>query len=282
MEPALFPPEFFRALERIARRGPERGPGAAARPRPGRSRMGYQHRPYAVGDELRRMDWRATARAGRPQVRVPEEEVGGEHWLLLDRSASLAPVGTRRDLDQRRLALALGWLALERGGVATLVAGDGPLQRYEGSARRPALQAALAALPPPAGADHPPAEALPAHGTHARACFLSDPWCSEPWWRLLRALRPRVEELTIVALILPEEDDPPAEALRLQAVEDGGQRLADLRGGRPAFRRAWRARLAGLAARAAELGARWCELRSGGPLDPASAVLQRAEERGLV
>jgi uncharacterized protein (DUF58 family) len=46
-------------------------------------------RPYEPGDDVRRIDWKATARSGIPQVRedVPDRQLTA--WLLLDRSASM-------------------------------------------------------------------------------------------------------------------------------------------------------------------------------------------------
>lgn len=46
-------------------------------------------RPYEPGDDVRRIDWKATARSGIPQVRedVPDRQLTA--WLLVDRSASM-------------------------------------------------------------------------------------------------------------------------------------------------------------------------------------------------
>ena len=48
-----------------------------------------QLRPYVVGDDVRTIDWNATARTGETHVRtyVAERAVGT--WLLLDTSASM-------------------------------------------------------------------------------------------------------------------------------------------------------------------------------------------------
>lgn len=46
-------------------------------------------RPYVPGDDVRSVDWRVTARTGRPHVREWIEERGTDVLVVLDRSASL-------------------------------------------------------------------------------------------------------------------------------------------------------------------------------------------------
>ena len=49
-----------------------------------------QIRPYAPGDDVRKIDWNATARTGQPHVRVHVAERALTTWLVLDVSASMA------------------------------------------------------------------------------------------------------------------------------------------------------------------------------------------------
>ena len=49
-----------------------------------------QIRPYAPGDDVRKIDWNATARTGQPHVRVHVAERALTTWLVLDASASMA------------------------------------------------------------------------------------------------------------------------------------------------------------------------------------------------
>ncbi len=83
-----------------------------------------QVRPYAPGDDVRRLDWNVTARTGEPHVRVQLAERVLVTWLVLDTSASMA-FGTadRRKADVAEgVALALGHLGTRRGnrlGVVT-------------------------------------------------------------------------------------------------------------------------------------------------------------------
>jgi uncharacterized protein (DUF58 family) len=86
-------------------------------------------RPYEPGDDVRRIDWNATARTQVPQVRedVPERQLTA--WLLLDHSPSMH-FGTadRRKADVAEgAALVVGRFAARRGnrlGIVTF--GSGP------------------------------------------------------------------------------------------------------------------------------------------------------------
>ncbi|KAA3610792.1 MAG: DUF58 domain-containing protein [Planctomycetota bacterium] len=286
MGEALFPATFFQALERLARRPPLAGNGQKLRPRPGSGRLGFEHRDYQPGDDLRRVDWRASARSRHWQVRRTEQETGGLCVLVLDRSASLCPIHPRRDFDQRRLALALAWVQLETGGAVGIVAGRQPPRLFAGLERRPLLQDFLQGLPPPAEADEEAlAPALPrfsrAVGT-SRVVFLGDPWGGEAWWRLLAQSRPRVAAMKAVELVLPEEAQPPAEALRLTAVEQSRTLEVDLAAGKREFRRAWQQWCQQRRRRSLELGAEFHSLSCAELGAPSTLILQAAEAEGLV
>ena len=74
-------------------------------------------RPYAPGDDVRRMDWNVTARTGEPHVRVHLAERVLVTWLVLDTSPSMR-FGTadRRKADVAEgVAIAVGHLATRRG-----------------------------------------------------------------------------------------------------------------------------------------------------------------------
>jgi uncharacterized protein (DUF58 family) len=87
-------------------------------------------RPYAPGDDVRRIDWNVTARTGEPHVRVDLAERVLVTWLVLDVSPSMH-FGTadRRKADVAEgVAVAIGHLATRRGnrlGVVTF-GGDAP------------------------------------------------------------------------------------------------------------------------------------------------------------
>jgi uncharacterized protein (DUF58 family) len=81
-------------------------------------------RPYVAGDDVRRIDWNATARTGEPHVRVDLAERVLVTWLVLDTSVSMQ-FGTadRRKADVAEgVAVAIGHLATRRGNRLGVVA----------------------------------------------------------------------------------------------------------------------------------------------------------------
>lgn len=70
------------------------------------------HREYAPGDDFRYLDWNLYARTGRLLLRLYEEEEDLSVYILLDVSRSMA-FGSPSKLDYaKRLAAALGYIAL--------------------------------------------------------------------------------------------------------------------------------------------------------------------------
>ena len=62
-----------------------------------------QHRPYVLGDEPRRLDWRVLARTDRPYVRQYEQETNLRAVLVLDASGSMG-YGGRQEAGGKRQA----------------------------------------------------------------------------------------------------------------------------------------------------------------------------------
>lgn len=74
-------------------------------------------RNYQAGDEIRHMEWRVTARTGRPHVKVYQEERERPVVFLTDFSPSLY-FGTRiafKSVVAARLAALLAWTAANQG-----------------------------------------------------------------------------------------------------------------------------------------------------------------------
>src|SRR4051794_41245806 len=82
-----------------------------------------QIRVYEPGDDVRQIDWNATARTGEPHVRVHVAERTLTTWLVLDTSPSME-FGTadRRKADVAEgVVLATGYVASRRGNRVGVV-----------------------------------------------------------------------------------------------------------------------------------------------------------------
>jgi uncharacterized protein (DUF58 family) len=108
-----------------------------------------QVRPYEPGDDVRQIDWLATARTNETHVRVHVAERALTTWLLLDRSISMQ-FGTadRRKTDVAEgVALALGHVASRRGNrLGVVTSGSGAAASRRPRQGRAGLLAALLAL----------------------------------------------------------------------------------------------------------------------------------------
>jgi uncharacterized protein (DUF58 family) len=101
------------------------GGGERAASRRGSSAEFLEHRPYSAGDDLRRMDWLAFARTGEPVLKQFRAEEDVVVRLAVDGSASLDFGDPSKLAVAKRLAAAIGYMALassERAQV--LIAGE--------------------------------------------------------------------------------------------------------------------------------------------------------------
>lgn len=89
-------------------------------------------RDYYLGDDLRMMDWKATARRGRPLVRVMEPERDQPLIILLDRGRLMTAqvAGLKRFDWALNAALALAMTGLRRGDRVGLAVFDQGLHRW--------------------------------------------------------------------------------------------------------------------------------------------------------
>lgn len=74
-------------------------------------------RHYQAGDEVRHMEWRVTARTGRPHVKIYQEERERPVVILTDFNPSMI-FGTRiafKSVVAARLAALLAWTAIKQG-----------------------------------------------------------------------------------------------------------------------------------------------------------------------
>lgn len=92
-----------------------------------------ESRAYQPGDDVRRMDWRLTARSGRLHTKLFQEEREGQLLILLDHNASMR-FGTRvrfKSVQAARAAALATWYAVragERTGMM-MFGGSSHLQR---------------------------------------------------------------------------------------------------------------------------------------------------------
>jgi len=126
---SLLDPDFVRELSLLRRRLKVEvrsgGAGEHVARRRGGSAEFQEHRPYAAGDDLRRIDWLAFARSGVPVVKTFRAEEDVVVRLLVDASASLDFGNPRKIEVLRRIAAALAYLALsDSERVQVLVTGS--------------------------------------------------------------------------------------------------------------------------------------------------------------
>jgi uncharacterized protein (DUF58 family) len=100
-------------VHRIRGALPGMHPGSA----PGAGEDFFQHRPYAEGEDVRAVDWRASARLGHLVVKERHRPLRQPLVLLLDVSASMdfPRAGPSKAHRARQLGAALALLALGRG-----------------------------------------------------------------------------------------------------------------------------------------------------------------------
>jgi uncharacterized protein (DUF58 family) len=148
--PGPVPPAVLRSLDlAVMKRIDSLVPGEHLTPQTGQGTELQMIRPYFPGDDVRHIDWNATARLQEPYVRVHVGERALTTWLVLDVSASMA-FGTadRRKVDVAEgVALAVGHVATRRGNrLGVLAFGDGEPRIMRPRQGRTGLLALLAEL----------------------------------------------------------------------------------------------------------------------------------------
>ena len=147
----LLGPAFLRELEALRRRLDVRArsgaAGERASSRRGSSAEFADHRAYSPGDDPRRIDWAVYARTGEPFLKLYRAEEDAIVRLLVDGSASMR-FGDPQKIDvARRVAAAVGYLALARLERAQVIAfAEGRTRAHPSLRGRSALPALLATL----------------------------------------------------------------------------------------------------------------------------------------
>ncbi|MFQ5489025.1 MAG: DUF58 domain-containing protein [Gammaproteobacteria bacterium] len=140
----------------------------------------HDRRPYQPGDDVRHLDWRATARSNHPLSKVFLEERGRSLFLLIDRRPSLR-FGSHQEAKAAcaaRIAAILAFTALSSGErVGGMVLEEAPhLYPAAGTGDQifPLLQAAAT---PFTDQESPPPSLLPLWPEIARHCSAGTDLC---------------------------------------------------------------------------------------------------------
>ena len=89
--------------------------------------------PYQPGDDVREIDWAATARTGSPIIKRHEATANLQVMLVVDTGremGALAPSGETKEEIALAACEAIAWLSLARGDQIGLVAGDDERVRF--------------------------------------------------------------------------------------------------------------------------------------------------------
>ena len=226
-------------------------PGAHASVLPGRGLEFAELRDYRPGDDPRRIDWRHTARRGRPFTKVFFGERERPLWLLVDVGPTMrfATRGVFKSVQAVRAGALLAWAAVgagDRVGGGVFAAASRsvdrlllpPAGREAGAARLLRVLAEASA----AGAGEDSGTALaaavrrlaPQLRTGDEVAVVSD-FADPRFEAMLKPLAARVS-LTLIRIVDPLEVAPPPPAV-YPIVDADGEREIDLRD--PALRTAW-------------------------------------------
>lgn len=241
----LFDPDTLRKLERLslavaqARAGALKGERRSTRR--GTSIEFADYRDYARGDDLRRVDWNVYARLERPFVKILEEQEDLAVHVLVDESRSMAfGAGADNKFDYaRRLAAALGYIALAAGDrlTAAAVQGASVAGQYGPARGRGHALRLLRFLEARASGGQTDLDGALDHyartaGRPGLLLLISDLFSPQGCQAGLKAARGRGFEVAVLHVLAPDEIDPPvAGDLRLVDVETGAAQEVSLNAG---------------------------------------------------
>ncbi len=264
LDPTVFDEGFLRQLERLGllMKQPVRGglKGGRRSVKRGQSVEFADYRDYALGDDLRQLDWNVYARLERLFVKLFIEEEDVTITFLVDASPSMGFGRPQKLLFAKRAAAALGYIGLaseDRVVVTTLTGRTARRQGgLRGSGRVLRLLANLSSIQPSDGPTDLVAAArhagamLSGRGVVVLLSDLLDPGAD----RVIRELAATGSELIVLHLLSPDELEPGLEGdLRLVDSEtgDGIDVTVDLAtiDAYKARLAAWQESLAGLAAK---------------------------------
>jgi uncharacterized protein (DUF58 family) len=232
IDPTVFDEGFLRQLERLQliMKAPVRGglKGGRRSVKRGQSVEFADFRDYALGDDLRQLDWNVLARLEKLFIKLYVEEEDVTSGFLIDAWGSMKSGKPPTVLVATRAAAALGYIGLaseDRIAVTALAARAGRRQvALRGSGRVFRLLAALSAVNAAEGPTdlvasvrHAAAQ-LTGRGVIVLLSDLLDPAAD----KVIRELAATGSELIVLHLLSPDELDPSLEGdVRLVDVETG-------------------------------------------------------------
>lgn len=245
MPTIVFEPDFLDRVAALrmegARRGTRAGSGALGAPRAAAGFDLAGHRPYGPGDDPRALDWAALARWDTPVVRRYRDVEPRVLTVIVDGSASMGFGEPSKGVLARRLAGALGSIALA-SGIDLRLAGE------EAGSRDPRHWLAKLEKLGPAGAPHPRRFLDEGLGGGSREWIvLSDLYEASEWRRFLETVRRAGQPALVVAISSKEDREPPPAGSEVIDAETGETRAfedadgEEFRSKRAEFLAAWRA-----------------------------------------
>ncbi len=232
VDPTVFDETFLRQLDRlrVMMKQPVRGglKGGRRSVRRGQSVEFADYRDYALGDDLRQLDWNVLGRLEKLFVKLFVEEEDVTVTFLVDASPSMAFGRPQKLLFAKRAAAALGYIGLASEDRVVVSALSGRVARRQsglrGSGRVFRLLANLSSINPVDGptdllaaARHAAAQ-VSGRGVVVLISDLLDPSAE----RVVRDLAATGSDLIVLHVLSPDELDPPIEGdLRLVDSETG-------------------------------------------------------------
>lgn len=185
------------------------------------------HRGYQPGDNLRDVDWLATLRAGKTQVRRYRYEASSDWTLCLDSSASMITPDAQKWLLARQLTAALAYLLVHLGHrVRLAMFGEKLCGLTEFGRGHGAYLAIVRELetrhPPPQGGASLLRTCLPAISSGGQAIVLSDFLTEDGMLDDLGRIALRTSHTRAIQLV---------DAAAVQLTEDGEATLFDVESG---------------------------------------------------
>lgn len=214
----LLDPAFLVELEALRRRLEIHARSGRAGEHVARRKGGtaefQDHRSYAPGDDLRRVDWAAYARTGEPVLKVFKTEEDAVVRLLVDMSLSVGYGMPSKLSVAKRMAAAIGFMALaggERAQVVGVADGVAEVGRYHrGRGALGGLLRSVEALEPSGETDLARAVdgVVGRVGRPGMLVLLSDFLDAGPVLAALSRARAAAHDVALVQVASPDEIEP--------------------------------------------------------------------------